>query len=95
MQRGDRRLRLEGGGNLHRAAQTCGVCRYTQQGSGFFLKPGPGLVDESVGLAVDASPSVAASAQTYAALETRTLNSRPMEGGDAPLRLLLRSGHLV
>lgn len=77
---GDRRLRLEGGGNLQRAALSCGVRRYIQQGSGFFLKPGQGLADESVGLAVDASPGVAASAQTYAALETRTLNSQPMEG---------------
>jgi 2-alkyl-3-oxoalkanoate reductase len=77
---GDRKLRLEGGGNIHRAAQACGVRRYIQQGSGFFLKPGQGLADESVGLAVDASPDVAASAQTYATLETRTLNSQPMEG---------------
>jgi nucleoside-diphosphate-sugar epimerase len=76
----DRKLRLEGGGNLHQAALACGVRRYIQQGSGFFLKPGPGLADESTGLAIDASPGVAASAQTYATLEERTLNSQPMEG---------------
>src|SRR5262249_43676520 len=59
---GDRKVRLEGGGNLLRAARACGVRRYLQQSSGFFLKPGSGLADESKGLAVDASPRVAASA---------------------------------
>jgi nucleoside-diphosphate-sugar epimerase len=77
---GDRRLRLEGGGNLHRAALKIGIRRYIQQSSGFFLKAGSGLADESVGLAVDASPGVASSAQTYTELEGRVLNSSPMEG---------------
>jgi nucleoside-diphosphate-sugar epimerase len=77
---GDRKLRLEGGGNLHRAARVCGVRRYLQQASGFFLKPGSGLADESEGLAVDASPRVAASARTYAELESRVLNARDIEG---------------
>jgi nucleoside-diphosphate-sugar epimerase len=77
---GDRRLRLEGGGNLHRAARACGVRRYLQQSSGFFLKPGSGLADESEGLAVDASPRVAASARTYAGLEARVLNAEGIEG---------------
>jgi nucleoside-diphosphate-sugar epimerase len=76
----DRKLRLEGGGNLHQAALASGVRRYVQQGSGFFLKAGSGLADESVGLAIDASPDVATSAQTYATLEERTLKSPPMEG---------------
>src|SRR5206468_12078824 len=53
---GDRMLRLEGGGNLHRAALACGARRYIQQASGFFLRPGPGLGDESEGMAADASP---------------------------------------
>jgi 2-alkyl-3-oxoalkanoate reductase len=35
---GDRKLRLEGSGNLLRAAQAAGVRRYIQQLSGFFLK---------------------------------------------------------
>src|SRR5688572_9971239 len=39
----DRKLRLEGGANLHRAARACGVRRYIQQSSGFFLKAGSGL----------------------------------------------------
>jgi 2-alkyl-3-oxoalkanoate reductase len=77
---GDRELRLEGGGNLHRAARACGVGRYVQQASGFFLKPGSGLADEAEGLAVDASPRVAASARTYAELESRVLNAEGIEG---------------
>src|SRR5215469_1186401 len=35
---GDRRLRLEGGGNLLAAARRLGVRRYVQQASGFFLR---------------------------------------------------------
>jgi 2-alkyl-3-oxoalkanoate reductase len=77
---GDRKLRLEGGGNLLRAARTLGVRRYVQQSSGFFLRPGKGLADESEGLAVDASPDVAAAARTYTELETRLLNAAPVEG---------------
>src|SRR6516164_8499083 len=65
----DRRLRIEGGGNLRRAALACGVRRYVPQSSGFFLAPSEGLADESEGMAVDASPRVAASARTYAELE--------------------------
>src|SRR5688500_12812181 len=42
---GDRELRLEGGGNLYRAARACGVRRYVQQSSAFFLKPGRGLAE--------------------------------------------------
>lgn len=77
---GDRKLRIEGGGNLHRAAMACGVRRYIQQASGFFLEPGSGLADESAGLAVDASPRIAANARTYAELERRVLDSGEMEG---------------
>jgi nucleoside-diphosphate-sugar epimerase len=77
---GDRKLRLEGGGNLLRAAQTCGVRRYIQQASSFFLGPGRGLADESEGLAVDASPRVAASARAYAELETRVLKAEGLDG---------------
>jgi nucleoside-diphosphate-sugar epimerase len=77
---GDRKLRIEGGGNLHRAAFACGVRRYIQQASGFFLEPGGGLADESADLAVNASPRVALSAQTYAELEARALNAGEMDG---------------
>jgi nucleoside-diphosphate-sugar epimerase len=77
---GDRKLRLEGGRNLYLAARSNGVRRYLQQASGFFLKPGSGLADESEGLAVEASPGVAASAQTYAELEARILSAEDLEG---------------
>ena len=77
---GDRRLRLEGGGNLLAASRRCGARRYIQQASGFFLRPGPGLGDETEGLAVEASPRVAASARTYAALEARLLAAGDIGG---------------
>jgi nucleoside-diphosphate-sugar epimerase len=78
---GDAKLRLEGGGNLFRAAIACGVQRYLQQSSGFFLKAPTGtLADESSPLDVNASPSVAASAQTYTALETRLFSTSQIEG---------------
>jgi 2-alkyl-3-oxoalkanoate reductase len=78
---GDRRLRLEGGGNLHRAALATGVRRYIQQASGFFLKTvGGALADETSALRVDASPGVAASSQTYTTIEARVLQPGAMEG---------------
>jgi nucleoside-diphosphate-sugar epimerase len=77
---GDRRLRLEGGGNLHSAARAVGVRRYVQQSSGFFLKPGRGPADESEGFAIDASPRVSVHARTYAELESRVLNAGGVEG---------------
>jgi nucleoside-diphosphate-sugar epimerase len=77
---GDRKLRLEGGGNLYRAAQATGVRRYIQQASGFFLKAAGELATEADGLRVDASPSVAASSRTYTELEARVLQAGAMEG---------------
>lgn len=77
---GDRKLRLEGGGNLFQAAIASGVRRYLQQSSGFFLKAPEGkLADESSSLDVNASPSVAASAQTYTKLEERLFSSDAIE----------------
>ena len=61
---GDRKLRLEAGGNLQRAAQAEGVRRYVQQLSGFFLK---------------ARAGVALSAQMYAELEARLQNAGQLE----------------
>ncbi|HWC91172.1 MAG TPA: NAD(P)-dependent oxidoreductase [Pirellulales bacterium] len=78
-QAGDYELRIEGGGNLLRAAQACGVRRYLQQSSGFFLQAAAGLADESAPLAVDASPGVAFSSRSYAQLEAR-LAAAPIEG---------------
>jgi len=62
---GDRKVRLEGGGNLHRAAQTAGVSRYLQQSSGFFLKSAFGLATESDPLAIDAGGNIASSSTMY------------------------------
>ena len=54
---GDRKLRIEGGGNLLGAAIASGVRRYLQQSSGFFLKAAEGrLADESSRLDVNADP---------------------------------------
>lgn len=86
---GDRQLRIEGGGNLLRAAIAVGVRRYLQQSSGFFLKAPEGtLADESSPFDVNASPGVAASAQTYEQLEERLFRSSAIEG------LALRYGFL-
>lgn len=78
---GDRRLRIEGGGNLLRAAIASGAKRYLLQSSGFFLKAGEGtLADEHSPLDVNASASIAASARTYAELEARLFSSTAIEG---------------
>ena len=77
---GDRKLRLEGGGNLHRIAEAYGVRRYIQQASGFFLKQRCGLATENSTLAIDASAGIAASAQMYAEIESRLFASKKMEG---------------
>src|SRR5215218_5275735 len=77
---GDRELRIEGGGNLHRAAMACGVRRYIQQASGFFLEPGRGLADESAGLC---------GARGAGARRGGDGRRRPA------VRVLLRAGHLV
>jgi nucleoside-diphosphate-sugar epimerase len=78
---GDRKLRIEGGGNLFRAAIASGVRRYLQQSSGLFLKPAEGtLADEFSPLDVNASPRIAASARTYTELEARLFSSNAIEG---------------
>lgn len=68
---GDRKVRIEGGGNLHRAAKAAGVRRYLQQASGFFLMSASGLATESDPLAIDAGGNVASSATMYKAIEER------------------------
>jgi len=68
---GDRKVRIVGGGNLHRAAKAAGVRRYLQQASGFFLKPASGLATESDPLAIDAGGNVAISATMYKEIEER------------------------
>ena len=76
----DRRLRLEGGANLRRAARRHGVRRYLQQSSGFFLAAGSGLAEEAERLATDASPRIAAASDTYSRLELRLFEPGEMEG---------------
>lgn len=71
----DQKLRIEGGGNLHRAALACGVRRYIQQSSGFFLEAKHALADESSPLALNASPGIASYARMYAHVEQRALGS--------------------
>jgi 2-alkyl-3-oxoalkanoate reductase len=77
---GDVKLRIEGGGNLHRTAMACGVKRYLQQSSGFFLQAGDGLANESVPMASNASINVARSARIYTELEARVLAPGEMHG---------------
>src|SRR5215468_9329321 len=76
----DRRIRLEGGGNLHRAAIETGVKRYIVQSTGFFYGPGEGLASEGDPLAHDASPAVAGSVATYTQIENRVFSSSGLEG---------------
>ena len=76
----DRRLRLEGGRNLHNAARVAGVKRYLVQSTGFFYGPGPGLAAETDSLAVNASPGVAGSVRTYLQIEERVLGSHDPQG---------------
>ena len=47
----DRRVRLEGGGNVLAAARAAGTRRYVVQSTGFFYAPGPGLAVEGDALA--------------------------------------------
>ncbi|HVV71901.1 MAG TPA: NAD(P)-dependent oxidoreductase [Verrucomicrobiae bacterium] len=76
----DRQIRLEGGGNLHRAALETGVKRYIVQSTGFFYGRGQGLAAEEDPLARDAPPGIAGSVATYTQLENRVLGTPGMEG---------------
>jgi len=66
----DRKIRIEGNGNLLAALRDTGVHRYILQSSGFWYAPGDGLADETTPFALEASPAVAAGAHTYAELES-------------------------
>src|SRR5215471_6548686 len=72
--------RLEGGGNLHRAAIETGVKRYIVQSTGFFYGRGEGLASEGDPLAHDASPGVAGSVATYTQIENRVFSSPGLVG---------------
>ena len=76
----DQTVRLVGGRNVQNAAQAAGTKRYVVQSTGFFYGPGPGLAAERDALAVNSSPAVAASVQTYMKIEGRVLGTRELEG---------------
>jgi 2-alkyl-3-oxoalkanoate reductase len=76
----DRRVRLEGGGNVHRGALAAGAKRYLVQSTGFFYGPGNGLAAETDSLAVNASPGIASSVRTYLQIEERILQSLELGG---------------
>lgn len=76
----DRKLRIDGGGNLLAAAEALGVKRYLQQSSGFYLAARGGLTDETAPMRVDAPVGTGASAAMYAELERRVLTSSRLQG---------------
>lgn len=76
----DRRLRLDGGGNLFEAAKTFQVKRYVQQLSGFYLDGGNGLATEAAPLRINAPGTIGDSARMYAALEQRVSSAQEIEG---------------
>jgi 2-alkyl-3-oxoalkanoate reductase len=76
----DRTVRLVGGRNVQNAAQAAGTKRYVVQSTGFFYGPGPALAVEREALAVNASPTVAGSVQTYLKIEERVLGARGLHG---------------
>lgn len=76
----DAQVRLEGGGNLFRAAGQAGVKRYIVQSTGFFYAAGDGLATESDPLATNATPGVSANALRYEQIESRTFSDPRVEG---------------
>jgi 2-alkyl-3-oxoalkanoate reductase len=76
----DRQVRIEGGGNLHRAAVRFGVKRYVAQSTGFFYGPGQGLASETEDLAHGATPGVAGAVATYTQIEDRAFGDPSVEG---------------
>lgn len=76
----DKKIRIEGGAHLQKAAQAAGTRRYILQSCAFWYEPGIGLADEDTPFAFDASPAVAAGAQVYAQMENRVLEAHSLEG---------------
>jgi nucleoside-diphosphate-sugar epimerase len=76
----DRTVRLVGGRNVQNAARAAGTKRYVVQSTGFFYGPGPGLATERDALAVNASPAIAASVQTYMKIEGRVVGASDLQG---------------
>jgi nucleoside-diphosphate-sugar epimerase len=65
----DKEMRVKGNANLLAAACAANCGRYVLQSSAYWYAPGPGLADETVSFAFDASPRIAAGCRTYADLE--------------------------
>lgn len=76
----DRKLRIEGGGNVQKAAEEAGAGRYVIQSTGFFYGPGPSLATEQDPLAVDAPAGIASSVRTYTEIERRVLSATGLKG---------------
>jgi 2-alkyl-3-oxoalkanoate reductase len=76
----DRKVRLEGGGNVYNAARAVGARRYIVQSTGFYYAPGPGIAAEEDPLATNASPAVSASVQTYMQVEKRVVKGEDLQG---------------
>lgn len=74
------RLKIKGGENLQKAAESAGARRYILQSTAFWYAPGPGLADENTPFAVDPSLPVSAAAKVYAEQETRVFQSNNIEG---------------
>jgi nucleoside-diphosphate-sugar epimerase len=75
----DRRVRLEGGGNLVSAALAAGVRRVVVSSGAYFYAPGDGLADEGAPFAFDATPGIAASARLLADVEQQVLGESRFE----------------
>ena len=84
----DRKIRVEGGANLQKAAQSVGTKRYIIQSSAFWYEPGIGLADEETPFAFNASPAIAAGTKIYSQIENRVLQAENLES------VVLRFGFL-
>lgn len=76
----DAQVRLEGGGNLFRAAGEAGVKRYIVQSTGFYYAAGEGLASQADPLATNATPGVSAGSILYTQLEKRAFSNPRIEG---------------
>jgi nucleoside-diphosphate-sugar epimerase len=76
----DVRIRLEGGGNLQKAAEAFGTGRFIAQSCGFWYAPGIGLADENTPFAYEATPGIAAGTRIYSEIEQRVIESNKLEG---------------
>lgn len=76
----DKKIRIEGGENLLKAAKVCKIKRHLVQSTGFWYAPGAGLADEKESLAFEATPGIAAGCRLYQKIENRLLEDSEFEG---------------